>query len=377
MKESLSFHTDTCGSHKQDNLLIKGVCRFGHNWKTIAQTYFPRRTALAAKNRHSLLCRRIGGGNQQPNAELARQKRARISIATASPLSNQRNSLSICSNMSRIPDQLGSDEEVGDNDGGMSSEDEQDEGYSEDNSVMGNNPQIGGLTTLADVPNLIDLSHASARPQAIYPQNPIRSSYDVLRARPTMGPINRSQEEQSSQRHGIQSGQATTCDYTYSDFSSDAFADFDALQRGFMQAATSAPYARQHSFNTCASNMFTGNESQMQITPMLSPRGAASLDAEMGYSSVITPHRDSDGFFDQRPYTARSNAYSQLLSPELSQQASPEPPLKGPDRVTENDVAKQVTITALCSGMQLGKLVQTVTELASSVTVLIAEPPSI
>lgn len=329
----------------------------------------------------------MGGGNQRPNPEVAKQKRAKIPIATPSPLSNRGGSLSVCSNTSGVLDQFSSDEEVSGNDGEMSSGEDEDKGYSEDDSQMGNSPQLERFPSPADALNLKDLSNASGRLRGSLPQNPVGSSYDVLSARSTMAQINRSREEQSSQRHGIQSGQAMTCDYTYLDFSSDAFADFDALQQGFMQAATSATPSRQDSFvngNTYASNMSNRNEPLMHQAPILHSRGTASVNAEMGYGAVVSPCRDSDAFLNQRPYMARSNASYQLLfpepsqqaSPELSQQASPGFPCKGPGQVTESDVAKQVTIKALCSGMQLGKLVQTVTDLASAVTVLIAEPPS-
>lgn len=365
--------------HKQDNLLIKGVDLFGRNWKTIVELHFPRRTALAAKNRYSLLCRRMSGGNQRPTRGVAKQKRARISVTTASPSSNQGGSLSVCSNTSGVPDHFDSDGEVDGNDEEMSSVDDEDEGYSEDDSSMGTNPQLGGFTSPAEAPNLDDLSNASGRPRCPYPQHPVRSGYDVLGARPTMAQTNRPREEQRSQEHEMQNGQAMVYDYNCSDFSSDVFADFDALQQTFMQAATSATPLRQHLFvdnNTGASNTFNLNNSSTRDAPILHAQGTASLDAEMGYGSVVSPHRDSDGVYDQRPYVVRKNANYQLPSPDVSQQASPDPLGKGPDRVLESDSTKQVTIVALCSGVQLGKLVQTVTDIASSVTVSIVEPSS-
>ncbi|KAI9674801.1 MAG: hypothetical protein M1817_001705 [Caeruleum heppii] len=54
---------------QEDELLLQSVERFGRNWKTIVDHHFNGRTALASKNRYSLILRKMGGRRSRPALE--------------------------------------------------------------------------------------------------------------------------------------------------------------------------------------------------------------------------------------------------------------------------------------------------------------------
>ncbi|KAL7275698.1 hypothetical protein RUND412_001340 [Rhizina undulata] len=68
----------------EDARLLEAIENNGRNWKAIVKAYFPRRTSLSAKNRHSLLIRKMEHKGKSVSAKAA-SKRAQKFSSTVSP----------------------------------------------------------------------------------------------------------------------------------------------------------------------------------------------------------------------------------------------------------------------------------------------------
>ncbi|KAL0633108.1 hypothetical protein Q9L58_008008 [Maublancomyces gigas] len=57
----------------EDVRLLEAISKHGRNWKAIVKAYFPRRTSLSAKNRYSLLIRKMEPKCKQSHSSVTRK----------------------------------------------------------------------------------------------------------------------------------------------------------------------------------------------------------------------------------------------------------------------------------------------------------------
>lgn len=118
---SLTLHSDTfqtnCKVMCQDQLLLQSVEQFGRNWKTIVDNNFTGRTAISAKNRYSVLTRKM-------RDQGSRQASKRPSNSRCSQNSSSRNNRATISQKSASSEQLDSDDDMNDLDADASTDDD-------------------------------------------------------------------------------------------------------------------------------------------------------------------------------------------------------------------------------------------------------------
>lgn len=102
---------------EKDQLLLQSVEKFGRNWKTIVDNNFTGRTAISAKNRYSVLTRKM-------RDQGSRQASKRPSNSICSPNSSSRNNRATISQKSASSEQLDSDDDMNDLDADASTDDD-------------------------------------------------------------------------------------------------------------------------------------------------------------------------------------------------------------------------------------------------------------